>query len=195
MSRLLETLRNEPMYPLIKVTATYGLRRSEVLGLKWDSVDFSENTLLIKHTVVQFKERVEKDKTKIASSHRTFPLVLDIRALLLELKAKEAANREEFGSCFIENDYIFKWQDGKPYSPDSVTAKFAQLLKRHGFPHIRFHELRHSCASILIAKGFSLKDVQEWLGHSNIQMTANIYSHIDTTRKQLIADAMAKTLA
>jgi integrase len=71
----------------------------------------------------------------------------------------------------------------------------AWLLEHYGFPHIRFHELRHSCASMLIAVGFTLKDVQEWLGHSDIKMTANIYSHLDVTRKQSIAKKLGNQIS
>lgn len=70
-----------------------------------------------------------------------------------------------FGKQYAENDYIFKWDDGRPYAPDFVSQKFDKLLKQYSFPHIRFHELRHSCASVLISMGFSLKDIQESLTH------------------------------
>ena len=68
-------------------------------------------------------------------------------------------------------------------------------MKRHGLPHIRFHELRHSCASMLINMGFTLKDVQEWLGHSDIKMTANVYSHLDNARKNTIAAMLMQNVS
>lgn len=108
---------------------------------------------------------------------------------------QEQENRKTFGREYVDNDYIFKWDNGRPYSPDFVTRKFDKLLRQYGFPHIRFHELHHSCASTLIAMGFNLKDVQEWLGHSDIKMTANIYSHLDVTRKQSMADKLANQLS
>ena len=74
-------------------------------------------------------------------------------------------------------------------------VKASALLKKHGLPHIRFHELRHSCASLLLNNGFGLKDVQEWLGHSDIKMTANIYGHLDVGRKQSIADQLSGVLS
>lgn len=194
LNALLDAIKDEPIYPLIKVTSVYGLRRSEVLGLKWDSVDFRSNTLTIKHTVSKVSKIVEKDKTKNASSHRAFPLLPEIKMLLLNIKQQERENRKAFGKEYAENDYIFKWDDGHPYSPDFVSGKFNWLLRHYGFPHIRFHELRHSCASMLICSGFSLKDVQEWLGHSDIKMTANIYSHLDVTRKMNIAKSLADQL-
>jgi integrase len=195
MNSMLDAIKDEPLYPLVKVTSVYGLRRSEVLGLKWDSVDFDNGTVTIKHTVSKVTVVVEKDKTKNSSSYRSFPLLPEIREIFIELKQQESENRKVFGNKYAHNDYIFKWEDGHPYSPDFVTRKFSKLLKQYGFPHIRFHDLRHSCASMLIAMGFNLKDVQEWMGHSDIKMTANIYAHLDVTRKMSMADMLGERLS
>ena len=184
-------LRNEHIYPLLYFTVLYGLRRSEVLGLKWDSVNFDNNIITIKHTVVRFTKVVEKDSTKNASSFRSYPLTPDVKEILLLLKAQEKENRRLLGKQYIDNDYIFKWQNGKPYAPDYITMKFSKLLKQHKLRHIRFHDLRHSCASMLVSNGFELKDIQEWLGHSDIQITANIYAHLDAKRKKDIANSMS----
>lgn len=184
-------LRNEHIYPLLYFTVLYGLRRSEVLGLKWDSVNFDNNIITIKHTVVRFTKVVEKDSTKNASSFRSYPLTPDVKQILLLLKQQEQENRRLFGKQYVDNDYIFKWQNGKPYAPDYITMKFSKLLKQHKLRHIRFHDLRHSCASMLVSMGFELKDIQEWLGHSDIQITANIYAHLDAKRKKDIANSMS----
>jgi integrase len=194
LNEFLEVIKDEPIYPMIKVTSVYGLRRSELVGLKWDSVDFDRNTLTIKHTVVKVSETIEKDKTKNASSYRSFPLTDEIKSMLLKIKEQEKENKKLFGKEYFESDYIFRWDDGRPISPDYVSHRFGKLLKEKGFPHIRFHEIRHSCASMLITMGFTLKDVQEWLGHSDIKMTANIYSHIDVTRKKGMADTISAAL-
>ena len=163
LARLLQAIRGEPLFPLVHVAAVYGLRKSELLGLQWDSVDFEANTLTVKHTVVKLCSTVAKDTPKSNASRRTFPLIPEMRALFLQARADEAANRRLFGREYDENPYIFKWPDGRPFSPDFVSQKFCKLLRQNGLPHIRFHELRHSCASLLIAQGFSLKDVQEIL--------------------------------
>ncbi len=194
LNALLDAIKDEPIYPLIMITSVYGLRRSEVLGLKWDSIDFDAGIVTIKHTVSKVSQTVEKDKTKNASSRRSFPLLPEIRKMLLDIKRQENENRKLLGKEYALNDYIFKWDDGCPYSPDFVSYKFDWLLNHYGFPHIRFHELRHSCASLLVAKGFNLKDVQEWLGHSDIKMTANLYSHLDVARKRSMADMFANQL-
>lgn len=195
LQTLFEAIRGEPLYPLVKIAALYGLRRSELLGLKWDSIDFENRTLTIKHTVSKVTKVVEKDKTKNASSFRSFPLLPEAVSIFQHAKAAENTNRRLFGKEYLDNEYVFKWPDGRPYSPDYVTDKFSALLRKHDLPHIRFHELRHSCASLLINNGFTLKDVQEWMGHADIKMTANIYGHLDVSRKQSMAERLAGTLS
>ncbi len=189
LAKLFEAIKDESLYPLIKVTAIYGLRRSEVLGLKWDSIDFSNNLVTIKHTVSLGTSVVEKDKTKNETSYRSFPLTEDIRNIVLSLKEAEQRNRKIFGKEYISNEYIFKWDNGQPYQPTYITHQFSKLLDKYSLKHIRFHELRHSCASWLIFQGFNLKDIQEWLGHADIKLTANIYSHLDIQRKDNMAQA------
>lgn len=194
LQTLFEAIQDDPLYPLIKITALYGLRRSELLGLQWDSVDFDGNKLMIQHTVSKVTKAVAKDKTKNASSFRSFPLTEEASRIFKEAKAKEAENRRLFGKAYQKNNYVFKWDDGHPYSPDYISQRFSDLLANHGLPHIRFHELRHSCASLLLNAGFTLKDVQEWMGHADIKMTANIYGHLDVARKQGMAAQLSGSL-
>ena len=194
LQTLFKALDGDPLLPLIRITALYGLRRSELLGLKWDSIDFENSLVKIRHTVSKVTKAVEKDKTKSKSSRRSFPLTEEARQIFLRAKADEAENQKLFGKDYQKNDYVFKCPDGHPYSPDYISERFSNLLKKHGLPHIRFHELRHSCASLLLNNGCNLKDVQEWMGHSDIQMTANIYGHLDNTRKQGLAEKLTGCL-
>ena len=169
VEKLLSSTTNDSVfYLLVKITATYGLRRSEVLGLQWNSINFERDTLQIAHTVVKVNKTVCKDKTKNSSSFRSFPLIPEIKELLIKEKARQKINRKEFGKEYMESPYIFVWDNGKPYSTDYVSRHFGILLKNCNLPHIRFHDLRHSCASILLSRGFTLKDVQEWLGHADM---------------------------
>jgi integrase len=195
LKALFAALDGDPLLPLIKITAIYGLRRSELLGLQWDSIDFDAQTMTIRHTVSKVTEVIAKDKTKNISSRRTFPLTPEALDIFRTAKKDEELNRLAFGREYQENLYVFKWADGHTYSPDYLSHRFNDLLKKHSLPHIRFHELRHSCASILIAMGWTLKDVQEWLGHSDIQMTANIYSHLEIGRKADIAASLGDKFA
>lgn len=194
LNALFEAIKDEPIYPVIYLTVLFGLRRSEVLGLKWDSIDFDNNLIAIKHTVVKYTSIVEKDSTKNASSYRTYPLFDNVKEILFKLRKKENENRKLFGNEYVENEYIFKWDNGQPYRPDFITKKFSDLLEKNGLPHIRFHDLRHSCASLLVANGFTIKDIQEWLGHADIKTTANIYAHLDVERKKNIAASMDESL-
>ncbi len=192
IEKLLEALKDDVMfYLLVKITATYGLRRSEVLGLQWNSINFENNTFQISHTVVKVNKTVCKNKTKNASSYRSFPLIPEIKELLIMEKARQHKNRKEFGKQYINSPYIFVWDDGRPYATEYISQHFKRVLEWNNLPHIRFHDLRHSCASILLSKGYTLKDVQEWLGHSDITLTANIYGHLDIERKKNIANTMA----
>ena len=195
MNQFFEAIRDEPLYPLLKITAIYVLRRSEVLGLKWDSIDFGAGTLTIRHTVSKVTKAVEKDKTKNATSYRSFPLIEEAQRIFQAAKAEEEKNRRLSGRAYQESDYVFKWADGRSYSPDYITSKFPALLKKHGMPHIRLYELRHSCAGLLINAGFTLKDDQEWMGHADIKMTANIYGHLDVSRKQSMAEKLSGDLS
>lgn len=191
---LLAAVKGDPLEPLIKITVLYGLRRSEVLGIKWDSIDFESRRLIIKHTVVDSVKRVEKDKTKNQSSRRTFVLTDEAIEIFRNAKEQETANAKLFGKAYIQNDYVFKWDNGKPFVARYVSKHFGMLLKKNNLPHIRFHELRHSCASLLLNNGYTLKDVQEYMGHADIQMTANIYGHLDAARKDMLSSNISQTI-
>ena len=191
LNALLAAVRQDPLYPLIRTAVVFGLRRSELLGLKWDCIDFENEVLTVKHTVVKVSKTVEKDKTKNKSSYRSFPIPPDMQRLFAALQNQQRENSRLFGKSYVQTDYVFCWEDGKPFSPDYVSHRFKNLLEKHGLPHIRFHELRHSCASLLINNGFSLKDVQEWMGHSDISTTADIYGHLETQRKLTMASKVS----
>lgn len=195
IAALFDAIKDEPLFPLIETTVMYGLRRSEVLGLQWKSVDFDADSILIRHTISMATKVVEKDKTKNESSYRAFPLFPELKEQLLRLKKEEEANREFFGNTYVENDYIFKWANGKVYSPTYISHKFNDLLIKYNLPHIRFHDLRHSCASLLLTEGCSLKDVQEWMGHADIKMTGNIYGHLDLSRKRATSEIVRESLS
>lgn len=202
LNELFEKSKDDPMELMILMTAFYGLRRSEVLGLKWDAFDFENNTITIKHTVVIAKldgkrQIVAKDRTKNKSSYRTLPLVKEISEKLLETKKKQQAFKEAFGKTYINEfkDYVFVNPQGKLVRPDYVSEHFRILLNNKGLKHIRFHDLRHSCASLLLAKGIPMKAIQEWLGHSNFSTTANIYAHLDSKSKALSVQALSNAIS
>ena len=192
-NRMLKVFAGHELQTMVYVTLYYGLRRSEALGLRWSSIDFEENTIKIEHTVVKVLSTEYKDGTKSKTSMRTFPLLADVRELLLNMKEKQSENQQIFGNTYHKSDYVFKWQDGRLYQPDYVTKGFQRVLKRNGLKVIRFHDLRHSTASILYDMGWDLKDVQDWLRHADIETTGNIYTHISNSRKQASAKSLERT--
>lgn len=175
---LINAFDGHPLQTTVVLALFYGLRRSEVLGLKWSAVDFERNTLTINHTIVKNLTIEAKDSTKSETSERTFTMPPEIRDFLR--KRQETANSE----------YINTWTDGRTFRPDYVTRGFQRVLKAHGLPKMRFHDLRHSTASILFDRGWQLEDVKNWLGHSDIETTSNIYLHYAKTRKIMLADSL-----
>lgn len=192
--KMLDAFKDEEIGPIIFVTLYYGLRRSEALGLKWQAVDFENNTISINHTVVSNGRIIAKDSTKTYSSERTYQLLPDIKVLLLKLKEQQEDYKKRLGSNYHNNDYIFKNPNGIPYRPDCLTRSFKRALERHGLPQMRYHDLRHSTASILVNKGWDINDIKEWLGHADISTTANIYAHISHRKKVSLAQDLDKTL-
>lgn len=191
---LLEKIKEERLYPAILVAAVYGLRRSEICGLQWNSINFDEDTLTIRHTVVKAQTLERKDTTKTKSSYRTLPLLPEVKKVFLDIRERQVENRNLFQKSYYESPYILTWDDGKPLAPDYISHAFHKLLVKYNLPIICIHELRHTCASILLSYGATLKDVQEWLGHADITMTANVYGHLDMARKQQIANSMGSLL-
>ena len=201
LNKLFEISKDDPLELIILITAFYGLRRSEVLGLQWDSFDFENKTITIKHTITITNtngnnRKIEgKDRTKNKSSYRTLPLFDDIANMLLKAKEIQEAFKKAFGNSYNKKylNYVFVKPDGNIVRPDYVTEHFSILLKKNKMKHIRFHDLRHSCASLLLAKGIPMKSIQEWLGHSNFSTTANLYAHLDTNSKRISANVLEDT--
>ena len=165
-----------------------------VLQLGGKAVDFDANTITINHTVVGGTRIIAKDDTKTYCSKRTYELLPEIKALLLQLREQQKDYKKRLGSGYHNNDYIFKNPNGMPYRPDSLTRSFKRALERHGLPQMRYHDIRHSTASILVDKGWDINDVKEWLGHSDISTTANIYAHISHRRKVSLAKSLEGSL-
>lgn len=175
---LLTASKGDVMEVPIFLALQFGLRRSEVLGLKWDAVDFENEVIHIRHTVVRLKTIEAKDRTKNKSSMRSLPMLGESKKFLQEVKTKQNEERRLCGADYIENDYVCRWADGKPLDPSFVSNSFTRLVNRIGMPTIRYHDLRHSAASILVSLGCNVKEVSAFLGHSQVSTTLDIYSHL-----------------
>lgn len=199
MQELFKVVKGTRLELPVLVAAFYGLRRGEVLGLKWDAIDFQRGTLTIKRTVTEVRldgkaEIIEQESAKTKSSLRTLPLVGSFKEYFMEVKQAQEVNKKVCGNCYNYDydGYVFVDELGERMKPDYLTNYFPAYIQRHGIRKMRFHDLRHSCASLLLANGVSLKQIQEWLGHSDFSTTANIYAHLDYTSKITSAQAMEK---
>lgn len=195
---LFEKTQGHKLGLMIQIAAFYGLRRSEVIGLKWEAVDFERNTLSVRHIVTSVdiggkQTLIQADRAKNKSSLRTLPLVGSFREKLLASKEQQEKSRKICGNAYNNefSGYIFVDELGNLIKPNYVTSTFRRLLQKHGLRKIRFHDLRHSCASLLLSLGVPMKQIQEWLGHSDISTTSNIYAHLDYQSKVSSAEAMA----
>lgn len=197
LNKLFEAVAGTKLELPVLLGAFYGLRRSEIVGLKWSAIDFEQNTITISHTVTSCNLDgkcviVAKDTTKTKSSRRTLPLVPYFHEKLLAVKAQQGRNQKLCGRSYNREflEYICVDDIGDRFKPNYITSQFPRLLERNGFRKIRFHDLRHSCASLLLASGVPMKHIQEWLGHSDFSTTANIYAHLDYSSKLTSASAM-----
>lgn len=198
---LLETVRGTKIELPIILAAFYGMRRSEALGVKWSAIDMVNRTITVKHTVTAGALNgklltIVRDRTKNKACRRTLPLVDAFYELLVRLKQQQEINRQVCGTSYCTEylQYLNLDEMGYRIKPNYISQHFALVLKKNGLRHIRFHDLRHSCATLLLANGVSMKEVQEWLGHSDYATTANIYAHLEFSSKIGSAETMNKAI-
>lgn len=198
---LLKLTKDDPIYPAIMFAGGLGLRRSEALGVRWSRIDFEERCVLLDTKIVEIKDNgkthiqaIEEMKNK--SSHRTLPLPDQVYEMLVEIKAKQELYKKMFKSSYSReyDDYVCVNQLGELMKPSYVTEHFAAIIQDLGLRKIRFHDLRHTFASVLINNDVPLINVSRFLGHSDISTTANIYAHLDKSNKQSSADIMTGIL-
>ena len=202
MEALFAAVKGHKLELPVLVAAFYGMRRGEVLGLKWDAIDFKRNTITVKRTVTSVNidgkhTVIEQDSAKTKSSLRTLPLVSQFAAYFQTVMEAQTVNKKVCGKSYNKqyDGYVFVDEMGERMKPNYLTGTFSRILEKNGLRHIRFHDLRHSCASLLLANGVPMKQIQEWLGHSDFSTTANIYAHLDYSSKVSSAQAMEKGLS
>ena len=196
--------RKDPLYIPILLATYYGLRRSEVLGLRWSSIDFKNKRISVERKIVVLKSGGKRsiedsNRMKTHKSRRTLPLIPFVEQELLWWKALQ---KECFEACAGSSRYNANPTDhictnlatGYLLYPDYVTNHFRILIRQLGMRPLRFHDLRHTCASLLVQEGFSLYQVAVWLGHSTSATTEKFYAHLDFKSQKELANAMAKIL-
>ena len=197
MQKMFEALRGTKLELPVLVAAFYGFRRGEVLGLKWDAIDFERGTISVIRTVTTItvdgkQTEIEQQSAKAKSSLRTLPLIGSFREYFLQVKEAQELNKQVCGNCYnYEYDgFVFVDELGERMRANYLTSAFPKFLENHGLRRMRFHDLRHSCASLLLSNGISMKQIQIWLGHSTFSTTADIYAHLDYSAQEASANAM-----
>ena len=198
---LLELTRTDVIYPAILLAGGMGLRRSEALGMRWSRIDWEKKTVLLDTKIVEYKENGKvivrpEEEMKNKSSRRTLPLPEPVYQMLEEKKEKQDMYRRLFRGSYSRkcDDFVCVNELGELIRPSYVTQHFSDLLKKYGLRHIRFHDLRHTFASLLISQNVPLINVSNYLGHSDLATTSNIYAHLDKASKQASADIMSDIL-
>ena len=150
-------------------------------------MSFNDNTIQIRRKAIRdrsSRKDVVSTSLKTQSSYRTLVMPEPVRSFLLKLRAQHR-----------NSDFILVDEKGQRISLNTVTNRFRALLQREGLPKIRFHDLRHSCATILLNEGVDLKEIQDWLGHSNVNTTANLYLHTDMKSKRKLAERLEQVIS
>ena len=187
-SRLLKIVRGEAIEPAVILGLFYGLRRSEAVGLRWKDIDFDSKTMRIQNTVVKTKTLIEHEETKSKASKRLLALVPSTIPYLEQLKMQQDAHKKRLGDAYHDSGHVCAWPNGEMLSPDYVSKRFQRLLEKNNMPKIRFHDLRHTVASLMLNKGVSPKRIQEYLGHEKVITTLDIYGHLCFEGKRETAD-------
>ena len=182
----------------------YGLRKEEVLGLKWDAIDFQYKQITIKHTVTEAivngkRMEIGSDTTKTKKSFRTLPFDPSgiVENMLLEMKENQDNYRLLYGNCYdmTDSEYIYLRPNGKRYKTNWITENFKRFLEKNNLRVIRFHDLRHTCATMLRHTGVPMEDIQKFLGHSTITTTEGIYAHFDDSKHKATITKLSNYLS
>ncbi|MDQ3696220.1 MAG: site-specific integrase [Chloroflexota bacterium] len=173
-----------------------GLRRGELLGLRWDDIDLDRGSLAVRRTLSRGNGGTwELGQTKTTAGRRSVALPASCVAALRAHRDRQGFERQRLGEVWEDHGFVFTNETGGPLHVNSLVVRYRRLIAAAGVPTIRFHDLRHTCATLLLAAGIHPKVVQERLGHSDISMTLNRYSHVMPGMQQQAADALDAAIA
>jgi integrase len=192
--KYLDAARAERLEALFTVAVALGLRQAEILGLQWDAVDFDNGTLAVRRQLQRIDGKLELVETKNEDGAR--PLLLPAVAIsaLRRHQAKQDQERSESGDEWRESGMVFTSTIGTPLDARHVIRRHHAILKAAKIPHLRFHDLRHSAATLLLAQGVSPKYISQLLGHKQVSFTMQTYAHVIRETQQELADKMDEIL-
>lgn len=192
--KLLQAVKSDRLQTLFTVALALGLRKGEALGLRWQDIDFDRKQLTVEINLQFIQKEFRFLDTKSDQGRRTIPLPDIAVQSLIEHRARQDAERAKVGEVWKEFGLVFTTSLGTPLHARNVSRSFYRLLAQAGLEHMRFHDLRHTCGSLLIAQGVHPRVVMEVLGHSQIGVTMNLYAHIIPGLKEGVADKMQQML-
>lgn len=175
---LLRTAREHRLYALYAVALSIGLRRGEALGLRWSDVDLDVGLLQVRQTLQRHSGELHFAPPKTRRSRRTVPLLPSMVATLREHRERQAEERTRAGDGWADSGLVFTTTTGRPIEPNDFSKAFGRMCERAGVRRVRLHDLRHTCASMLLAQGVPPRVVMEVLGHSALEVTMTIYGHV-----------------
>jgi len=176
--RFIDAVKGDHLEALYLLTITLGLRRGEVLALKWSDMDFGASTVQIRASLQRVNGRLELSETKTKRSRRSLPLLEFVAKALRFHRVRQHQERLVAGSRWQDMGFVFTTRIGTPVDPANLLDRFKSILANAELPNIRFHDLRHSAASLLLALNVHPRVVMELLGHSQISLTMDTYSHV-----------------
>lgn len=191
---LLEAAKGDRLYALYAVAVAIGLRRGEALGLHWSDIDLDAGTLRVRTALQRINGELRFVEPKTNRSARTIPLPRSSMEALRQHRHAQLGERLAAGERWHDQDLVFPSSVGTPMEPRNLTRHFHRLCERAGIGRRRFHDLRHTCASLLLAQNVHPRVVMETLGHSGIQITMDTYSHVLPSLQREAADRMDEAL-
>jgi integrase len=193
--RLLETVRGDRLEALYVLALNTGMRQGELLALKWDDVDLERGVLRVRRTLTHANKSFVLGEPKTKNSRRTIRLTTGAVDALRAHLSRQLEEIEEMGSLYQPGGLIFATEAGTIINPSNLRNRsFKPLLERAGLPPILFHDLRHTCATLLLGRDVNAKVVSEMLGHSSIRITLDIYSHLMPDMQEKAAKALEEAL-
>lgn len=194
-AELLSQLEGSNLYLPAFLALHTGMRRGEVLGLRWADVDLENRLISVSHSLSQVGKQVTLGTPKTKSSRRRITIDEDTVAVLRQVRASQESERELLGSSIADDGYIVTTSPGQHWKPNSFSSSFSARMKRLGFKKVNYHGLRHTHATLLMGSNIHPKVVSERLGHSNISTTLDIYSHVTPNMQREASDTIGSILS
>lgn len=194
VNEYLKFTKHSRYHPVFFLAAYTGMRKGEIIALHWDDIDFEAKTISVNKTLYKISSGFLLQEPKTKSSVRTIYMDEDIERVLKKQKVKQNLEKLKNGGVYEDKNLVFAQETGGYILPSAVNGLFGRFIKQAGMPHIRFHDLRHTHATILLGMGVNPKIVSERLGHSSVQMTLDTYSHVMPSMKKDLSEQFSKVM-